>query len=45
MAAHHGCRSPVSVTDHHLRQLLTGDHLHHGLLGKAGIKDNAKGMQ
>ena len=29
---HRGC-ALVSVTDHYHRQLLSGDHLHHGLLG------------
>jgi hypothetical protein len=39
-ACTHGQRNPhgggalVSFTDHHRRLLLTGDHLHHGLLRK-----------
>jgi len=32
---HRGC-ALVSVTDHHHRQLLSADHLHHGLLGQGG---------
>ena len=33
MAPTHGRCALVSVTGHHHRQLLSGDHLHHGLLG------------
>jgi hypothetical protein len=32
MAPTHRGGALVSVTDHHHRQLLSGDHLHHGLL-------------
>src|SRR5712671_640796 len=32
MAANHGRCAPSYVTDDHYRQLLSGDHLHHGLL-------------
>ena len=33
MAANHGRCAPGYVTDDHYRQLLSGDHLNHGLLG------------
>jgi hypothetical protein len=33
MAANHGRCAPSYITDDHHRRLLTGDHLHHGLLG------------
>jgi hypothetical protein len=32
MAANHGRCAPSYITDDHHRRLLTGDHLHHGLL-------------
>ena len=35
MAPTHGGGALVSVTDHHHRRLLSGDHLHHGLLMQA----------
>jgi signal transduction histidine kinase len=31
----HSRCAPVSVTDNYHRNLLSGDHLHHGLLGLA----------
>jgi hypothetical protein len=36
MAANHGRCAAGYVTDDHYRQLLSGDHLHHGLLGSVG---------
>jgi hypothetical protein len=33
----HSRCAPVSVTDNYHRNLLSGDHLHHGLLGRAGL--------
>src|ERR1019366_7101267 len=33
LPTHRGC-ALVSVTDHHHRQLLSADHLHHGLLAE-----------
>jgi hypothetical protein len=33
MAANQGRCAPSYITDDHHRRLLTGDHLHHGLLG------------
>jgi hypothetical protein len=35
VAISHGSNALVSVTHHHHRLLLTGDHLHHGFLGWA----------
>ena len=32
MAANHGRCAPSYITDDHHRRLLSGDHLHHGLL-------------
>jgi Homeodomain-like domain-containing protein len=33
MAANHGGCAPGYITDDHHRRLLSGDHLHHGLIG------------
>jgi hypothetical protein len=35
MAPTHRGGALASVTDHYYRQLLSGDHLHHGLLSHA----------
>jgi hypothetical protein len=38
MAANHGRCAPSYITDDHHRRLLTGDHLHHGLL--SGVRNS-----
>jgi hypothetical protein len=40
MALTHSRRALVSVTYHHYRLLLSGDHLHHGLLGEFALKQS-----
>jgi hypothetical protein len=37
MAANPGGCAPSYITDHHHRRLLSGDHLHHGLLANDSL--------